>query len=233
MINTLFKRWREKRRQSHRQKLVEESNLSVVQDFYRAQNFNLDAAWQETDFLAVDLEMTGLNSQNDEIVSIGFLPIQRGLIETENAQHLLIKPLSGVGNSAIIHNIRDQDAMSGLEPAQALEQLLVALTGKVLLVHHNRLDIAFLTRYFKQHLHIEFVTPFTDTFLLEEKQLHMQGKTIGPNDLRLHQCRQRHHLPVYSGHNALTDALATAELFLAIASKRGGNKAPQLIEFIN
>jgi DNA polymerase-3 subunit epsilon len=39
----------------------------------------------------------------------------------------------------------------------------------------------------------------------------------------LHHLRQAYKLPTYQAHNALTDALATAELFLAMASRIAGN----------
>lgn len=37
-------------------------------------------------------------------------------------------------------------------------------------------------------------------------------------DLRLPRVRQRYNLPTYANHNALTDAVACAELYLALTA---------------
>ena len=47
---------------------------------------------------------------------------------------------------------------------------------------------------------------------------------IKSGDLRLQACRDRYNLPPYPAHNALIDALATAELLVAHASHRSGRK---------
>jgi DNA polymerase-3 subunit epsilon len=39
--------------------------------------------------------------------------------------------------------------------------------------------------------------------------------------LTLAKCRERYHLPSYSNHNALSDAMATAELLLAQITAMG------------
>jgi DNA polymerase-3 subunit epsilon len=62
--------------------------------------------------------------------------------------------------------------------------------------------------------------PAVDTLLQEERLLRRREQPIKPGDLRLHACRDRYQLPQFQGHNALLDALATAELLLALASHR-------------
>ena len=67
--------------------------------------------------------------------------------------------------------------------------------------------------------------PAVDTMLLEQVQLRRREQPIRTGDLRLQACRDRYNLPAYPAHNALMDALATAELLLAQAGHRSRGKS--------
>ena len=54
-----------------------------------------------------------------------------------------------------------------------------------------------------------------DTFALERRHMERMGTYPRGEDLRLARVRERYGLPRYSNHNALSDALACAELYLA------------------
>jgi len=68
---------------------------------------------------------------------------------------------------------------------------------------------------------------YVDTMAIANKRIHLQGKALG---LRLAQCRERYGLPAGSQHDALADAQATAELFLAQASYLGKQENLRLSE---
>ncbi|MGL5047144.1 MAG: exonuclease domain-containing protein, partial [Shewanella sp.] len=53
--------------------------------------------------MAIDLEMTGLNPQQDQILSIGLVPIERGEIPLARAEQKLVQIRGSVGQSATIH----------------------------------------------------------------------------------------------------------------------------------
>jgi DNA polymerase-3 subunit epsilon len=56
--------------------------------------------------------------------------------------------------------------------------------------------------------------------LQEEALLRRHGRIIEPGALRSQDCRSRYNLLHFHGHNALLDALATAELLIAMAAHR-------------
>ena len=56
---------------------------------------------------------------------------------------------------------------------------------------------------------------------------------IAPGDLRLFNLRERYHLPNYKAHNALSDAISTAELFLALAAESGDLAKHRLQAFLD
>lgn len=62
--------------------------------------------------------------------------------------------------------------------------------------------------------------PLVGTLLQEEALLRRHGRIIEPGALRSQDCRSRYNLLHFHGHNALLDALATAELLIAMAAHR-------------
>ena len=61
----------------------------------------------------------------------------------------------------------------------------------------------------------------------------IDADTIQPGNLRLFNLRPHFGLPQYKAHNALYDALATAELFLAMAAEMAPNGNYKIGDFIN
>ena len=64
-----------------------------------------------------------------------------------------------------------------------------------------------------------FLAPLVDTEDLIRRWLEQRNEAFGGHQLRLHALRERYGLPRYKAHNALTDALATAELFCAFVAR--------------
>ena len=216
-----------------RQKLLKRCANSAMQDYLKTPVPRLTSDYRSLEYLAVDLEMTGLNAETDQIVSIGFVPILQGKVSLELACHLLIKPSAEVGQSAVIHGIRDKD----LEQADSLEQamvlLLEALAGRVLLLHCAPLDLGFLNRACKRLYQVSLSAPVVDTMAIERARLQLTGTDADQQSLRLSDCRRRYGLPDYEAHNALVDALATAELFLAQTTHRFNNAAAKFGKLVS
>lgn len=187
----------------------------------------LNKDFRELEFLALDLELTSLDANNGDILSIGYVPIVEGFICPGEGRHCLISEHSGVGDSAIIHGIRDCDTDDGRTMEEALAQLKEASQGRILLLHHAGLDLSFLAKHEKSYN----ATLAADTLRIEYQRRIRQGLPVA-NSLRLNQCRERYNLPAYKAHNALTDALATAELFLAQMSYMGGQETISLTEIL-
>lgn len=90
------------------------------------------------------------------------------------------------------------------------------------MVHYHQIERRFLDTAIKARLDENLLFPMIDTMALEARLhrltlmarlKHWLGRS--PLSIRLYDSRQRYGLPVYQGHHALTDALATAELFQA------------------
>lgn len=193
-----------------------------LQRHYQYLFTQLNKPVSDINFLALDIEMTGLDHKKDEMVSIGIIPIIKGQIQPGYAQYKLLKIQGSVGQSATIHGVHDRDLTTALDTSEVIEWLLQQCQDKVLVAHHALLDIQFL-----EHALLKLGIPVhqlfaVDTLQLEKQRIYRKKQFIKNGELRLNACRERYYLPIYSAHNALTDALACAELLLAQLNKMGG-----------
>lgn len=191
--------------------------------FYQVGAVAAHTALQDTSFVALDFETTGLDPVRDGIVSIGLVPLTLDRIHSSKAQSYLVKPRVQLNESSVIvHGITDSAIAQAADLELYIEPLLQALAGKVVLVHHLPIERAFLYHSLMSRLGEGVVFPMIDTLALERgfTQSGLQGwwRSITAQakpSLRLADCRQRYQLPAYQPHHAVTDAIACAELFQA------------------
>lgn len=180
--------------------------------------------WRQIQFLVVDAEMSSLDVGEGELLSIGWVCLARGAIALDSARHYLVKAANSVGQSAAIHNLRDCELSDAETPGEVMRRFLEVAAGKTLVFHNARLDLAFLNKLCRQEFGAPLLLPAVDTLLQEQSLLQRREQVIKSGDLRLQACRDRYKLPPYPAHNALLDALATAELLLALAAHRSGGR---------
>lgn len=171
----------------------------------------------EAPLLAVDVETTGLNPDKDHLVSIGWVPIDGDAIKLAGAGYLVIQGAPGfsVGSSATIHHLTDDVIAAGIPAADALGQLIDALTGRMMLAHFAVIEQGFLQKLHHRVRGEKVRLEAVDTFAIERRHMERMATYPRGEDLRLPRVRERYGLPAYGNHNALTDALACAELYLA------------------
>jgi DNA polymerase-3 subunit epsilon len=181
--------------------------------------------WRQVSFLVCDAEMSSLDPSDGELLSLGWVAVDDGGIALDSARHHLIQAQGSVGQSATIHQLRDCELIEGVSLEAVMMHFLEAALGRVLVFHNAFLDMAFLNRASRQLYRAPLLLPTVDTLALEERLLRRREQAIQAGDLRLQACRDRYGLPAYPAHNALVDALATAELLLAHARHRAGARS--------
>lgn len=181
----------------------------------------LNLTIKEAPLLAVDLEMTGLDAQQDQIISIAVMPIEQGQIALKKGQKKLLKITGSVGQSATIHGLHDADLRSALSLGDAMDWLFEQATGRVLIAHHAPLDMRFIEHAVMPAPKMQDHLYAIDTLRIERQRLFRKELILKEGSLRLGACRERYNLPYYAAHDALIDALACAELLLAQVSKMG------------
>ena len=187
-----------------------------------------------TTIVSVDLETTGLDPRKDDILSIGLVEIRDFAVKLSSAWHEIVCVERDIpADSAVIHQITDDHAASAGKPLEeVLPELLKRLQGKVMLVHCSRIEQLFLDAACRKLYGGPFIIPIIDTLKLGQRVFERRNHTIQPGDLRLFNLRPRYNLPQYKAHNALSDALSTAELFLAMAAEMTSHDRCRLNDFI-
>ena len=170
--------------------------------------------------LAVDIETTGLDPRRDRVLSIGFVPVDGGSVVLGGAGRAVVRDDTGVGQSATVHGLTDDELATGIPLADAVTVLLRALAGRVLLAHYARIETSFLSAACERSWGAGMPCAVVDTFELERRAVAPRwGSEPEKGALRLWTARERRGLPVYRAHEALTDALACAELYLALRAE--------------
>lgn len=175
--------------------------------------------------MALDLETTGLDPSADNIVSAGLVKIEGTHIQCSTAEHILVRIDGSVEQSATIHQITDTDLHQAVSERTMLDRLLDVLAGHVLLVHHAPMDLGFLNAACRRHYHRPLIIRTVDTLPMARQLCERGDQRARDGELRLHALRTAYGLPRYPAHNALSDALATAELYLALLSRWAGTDA--------
>ncbi|MBW8190591.1 3'-5' exonuclease [Neiella marina] len=172
--------------------------------------------------VAMDFETTGLDSNDNDIVSMGLVPFNLNRIFCRQARHWLLKPTTPLDEqSVVLHQITHAEVADAPRFDKVITELLTVLAGSVVVVHYHQLERAFLRNKIQQVLGDTLLFPLIDTMELEFRALDARrgllGKLFGApiGSTRLTDSRKRYGLPVYNQHHALTDALATAELLQA------------------
>ena len=190
---------------------------------------------KSTGIVSLDIETTGLNPHEDKILSIGLVEVENFAINLESSWHQIVQSPSNISaQSVTIHQITDDQTSAGMSLEQALAILFEKLSGKVMLVHNATVEQGFINEACKQLYGCKFIIPTIDTQALAQRSFERANESYKANDLRLFNLRKRFNMPNYKAHNALMDAIATAELFLALANKISPDKnKAYLAEFLS
>jgi len=191
-----------------------------LRDYLAAPFPNRDTECSNAELVAVDFETTGLDPRSSRILSIGVVQMRGMSILLDTAWHQYVRAETELPEeTVIIHQITDDQSALGMRLSDVMPRLLETLTGRVLLVHHAHVESRFLSVICRKLYCAPFVAPIIDTQVIARRMFERRHQPIKSGDLRLFNLRARYNLPHYRAHNALSDALATAELYMAMASE--------------
>jgi DNA polymerase-3 subunit epsilon len=186
-------------------------------------------AWDAVAYWALDLETGGLDPRRDPILAVGMLPVRAGRVRLGEKYRTLVRPEDGRAidpESVRAHQLVWGEVKDAPALADVLPEIERRLEGGVLLVHHRAVDVAFLkdaTLRSGRRWRPPPVVDTADLLVKLARRLHRVRPEL-PADLptlNLSAAREAHGLPPYQAHDALSDALATAELFLVLRHELG------------
>ena len=207
---------------------------SRLKSFYQTGCIPADTPMAEAPLVAMDFETTGLDADEHAIVSIGLVPFTLDGIPLGQTRHWIVRPRLPLHKTSItIHGITHSDIEKAPDIEEILEDLLDSLAGRIPVVHYRDIERRFLDVALRNRIGQGIRFPLLDTMAIEahlnpdrrpSRWQRLMGKK--PVSIRLADSRLRYHLPHYAGHNALIDAIATAELLQAQIRHHFGADTP-------
>ncbi len=195
-------------------------------DYARAALPTASTPWRAAPFCVVDLETTGLDPRADEIVSYAAIPVDEGRVRPGGLVAGLVRPARMPrADTMRIHGLRPADLESAPALDEALDGLLGALAGRVLVAHVASIEERFLDRALRGR-GVRLRGRAIDTARLAEVVL---GRAAGGRPFGLSAAATRLGLPVHRPHHADGDALTTAQLFIALASHLERERGAQTV----
>ena len=178
-----------------------ERRSEVVEGYLRTAPPASSLPWRQASFAVLGLEATGPDPRRDQLLSVACVPVERGKVIIGKAFEATIGP-GGV----------------------ALEPIVEALTGRVLVAHGASRHTGFLSAVF-EGAGLRLCGQALDTAVLAAwvpPRVPAEGdRSWSPADIppRLSEAASAMGLPVHRPHEAGGEALTTAQLFMALASK--------------
>jgi DNA polymerase-3 subunit epsilon len=186
------------------------------------------AAWQalpsprpsqpirESRCVVVDVESSGLNISRDRLIAIGAVAVVDGRVPfNDNLEIVLQQARVSARDNILIHGIGGTAQREGMPPADALLAFLEYLGKDPLVAFHVAFDESMISRAMKTFLGLNFRHAWAD--------LAYVAPALNPQLARRYRTLDDwmglFRISNYARHNALADALSTAELLLALRPK--------------
>ena len=160
-------------------------------------------------FVALDIETTGFDFENDEIIEIGAIRYLEG--KSQDKFSVFIKPLKPVPQFIKqLTNITDEQLNSGVTLKNALTSLLEFLKNDLLVCHNTSFDLGFLNKKFKKKGFPKISNQTLDT--LELSRIYLPFIL----NHKLGTVAEYFKIDLTNAHRAIYDAEATGNILITL-----------------
>ncbi|MBR0354963.1 MAG: PolC-type DNA polymerase III [Oscillospiraceae bacterium] len=172
----------------------------------------------DTEFVAFDIETTGLNAQDNRMTEIGAVIFSGGEVKREF--NTFVNPHQPIpANITELTGIRDSDVADAPDEDEALRMFLEFAGERPLIAHNAHFDVGFMSAAANRH-HIKFNPVFLDTLALSQALLPELKK------FKLDIVSNHLELPKFNHHRASDDAMVVARImakFLPMLAAQGAH----------
>src|SRR5512139_705620 len=178
----------------------------------------LASAVGESRYVVVDVETSGLNLMEDKLISIGAVAVVNGKIALGDSFYVVLQQrAASERDNILLHGIGTSAQLEGEAPAGALLAFLDYLGKAPLVAFHVTFDETMIRRALREHLGFSFRHPWLDlAYVMPGLNPPLSQKYRALDDWIAH-----FGIHIEVRHNALADALATAQLFQVAIAQAG------------
>jgi len=172
----------------------------------------------DASYTVVDTELTGLDEQKDEIVSIGAVHMRSGRIPLAGSFYQVVDPGREIpGESVVLHGITPTEAAGGAMIAEAVDCFAGFADNDILVGHCISVDLAFLNKAYKRSRGRGLENKAVDTYAihlwLRKHSPSYHRVSPGLDELGLYAIAKKLGVEIMVAHDALSDAFITAQVF--------------------
>ena len=182
---------------------------------------------EEASLVVFDLETTGLSAGRDRMCEIGAVRVRR--LELAETFETLVYPGTALpAHIASLTGLRDAELRTAPRPELAVRRFLAFAGDAPLVAHNARFDVGFLDREVQRLTGCRVAAPVVDTVWLARRLLQRRSERFS-----LRQLAHFFGTTWAPCHRALPDALATAEILVALlglAQERGARTLRDVLE---
>ena len=194
----------------------------------------LSCAWQKTQlqrpelasmfttpsaeqWIAIDCEMTGLNSKKHHLLSVAAIHINGNTIDTGNGMHLVCRPpVMPDRDTIVIHGLRTADVEHGMSYDEMLALLLPFIDNRPIVGFCPQLDMVFLNPLVKRYMGTTLPNKVIDVRQLYSRRMGDRTQGIPNQTQHLTNILAHYGIPELGAHDAYNDAIMTAMAFLHV-----------------
>lgn len=181
--------------------------------------FNWQRGINETDFVAFDTELTGLDFKQDSIISLGAVKLRGTTILAGKTFYRLVKPECELKHkSVVVHELTHADLECAEDLLEVIADFVKFIGDAVLIGHFVHIDLNFVNKPLQQAYGVSLKNPALDTSTLHDWLYdndsrfarHYKGMTMKSD---LFSMAKKYGVDGGKSHNAFSDAYITAQLF--------------------
>lgn len=168
------------------------------------------------EYVCLDCETSGLNPRKDEILSIGAVHIKENKILMRKTFNIFLKPSKNIDAESIkIHHIRPIDLENGVDPKEAIFQLLEFIGSRPIVGYYIKFDVEIISKYTKNFIGVKLPN---ETIEVSSMYYKTRKKTTDFEfiDLKFDTILKNLNIPALGKHDALNDAIMTSMMFLKL-----------------
>lgn len=167
-------------------------------------------------YVVIDVETSGLNLAKDHLIAIGAVAVQAGKINLADSLEIVLQQRQASDkDNILIHGIGGTAQEEGVQPVEALLLFLEYLGKSPLIAFHVEFDETMVKRALKNKTGMDFKHPWVDLAYIAPALY----PSLACEFRALDDWTNYFGIRNYARHNALADALSTAQLFLTLGER--------------